>query len=157
MMPRDAALIGQLQQYLEDLDQLIQRTNHLLKKFEATQDEDYIGSLALNLHGFYTGVERIFEEIARSIDESLPSEADWHRRSLRQMSAELPEVRPSVITVQTRKLLDEYRAFRHVVRNVYSFELRSDRIQELAANLPSCYQQLKQDIHLFSLLLRQMT
>ncbi|MFN2131705.1 MAG: hypothetical protein ACK2VD_14340 [Anaerolineae bacterium] len=40
---------------------------------------------------------------------------------LEQMAAEVPSVRPALISGETRQLLDEYRGFRHVVRNVYAF------------------------------------
>jgi hypothetical protein len=80
-----AVLVGQLQQFLTDLEQVVDRSQQLLQKYKATQDEDYVGTLALNLHGVYTGVERCFEEIARQLDETVPSGTDWHRRLLRQM------------------------------------------------------------------------
>jgi hypothetical protein len=79
MTPRYAVLIGQLQQFLTDLEQVAERNQRLLQKYNATQDEDYVGTLALNLHGFYTGIERCFEEIARQLDETVPSGTDWHR------------------------------------------------------------------------------
>ncbi len=56
-----------------------------------------LDGVALNLHGFYAGVERIFEEIAREIDGSLPAGPEWHRDLLLQMSAEVAGTRPPVI------------------------------------------------------------
>lgn len=144
-----APLIGQIQQKLAELDEIIQQISRLLQKLLHTGEEDYLGSLALNLHSFYTATERIFREIVQRIDGQLSEGADWHRRLLRQMSAEIPNVRPSVITVTTRDCLDEYCAFRHVIRNIYTFNLRLERIQPLAANLPECYQRLKQDSEAF--------
>lgn len=85
-----------------ELNRLVQATAKVLKKFETTQDEDYIGTVALNLHSYYTGVERLLEDVARALNEPLPEEADWHRRLLRQMSAALPELRPPVVSVATR-------------------------------------------------------
>lgn len=149
MTPHYAVLIGQLQQFLDDLEQVVARSQRLLQKYQTTQDEDYIGTLALNLHGFYTGVERCFEEIARQLDETVPSGTDWHRRLLRQMSAELPSLRLPVIQAATRQVIDEYRSFRHVVRNVYTFDLQSDRVVALAEKLPACFAALKWDIKAF--------
>lgn len=116
-----APLMGQIQQELAELDKITQQTSRLLQKVLHTGDEDYLGSLALNLHSFYTATERIFREIVQRIDGQLPEGADWHRRLLRQISAEIPNVRPPVITIKTRDCLDEYCAFRHVVRNMYTF------------------------------------
>jgi hypothetical protein len=86
----------------------------------------------------------------------MPEGADWHRRLLRQMSAEIPNLRPPVITLETRNALDEYCAFRHVVRNIYTFNLRLDRIQNLAALLPQCYQLLYRDSETFCSFLEQL-
>ncbi len=80
--------------------------------------------VALNLHGFYVGIERIFEDIAREVEASVPSGPDWHQDLLLQMSAEVAAVRPAVITQETRQCLGDYRAFRHVVRNVYASTCR---------------------------------
>jgi len=106
IMTSYATLIGQIRQDLRELEYLTQKTTQLLQKVLNTGDEDYLGTVALNLHSFYTGVERIFREIARTIDGSMPEGADWHRRLLRQMSAEIPNLRPPVITLETRDALE---------------------------------------------------
>lgn len=148
-MSQYALLIGQVSQDLAELGHLVAQTIKLAQKAQQTGDNDYLGTVALNMHGFYTGAERIFEEIAKQIDGSVPSGSDWHSRLLRQMSAELPEVRPPAISQKTRNALDEYRAFRHVVRNVYTFELRPARIKELVSDLPACYDLLVIDTQAF--------
>jgi hypothetical protein len=132
------ALATRLRAELVDLERVMQRVEHLWSK--AGEDEDYLDGVALNLHGFYAGVERIFEQIAREIDGALPDGPEWHRDLLMQMSAEVSSTRPAVIRRTTRDCLDEYRGFRHVVRNVYAFNLRPTRLQELATELPACYQ-----------------
>lgn len=65
------------------------------------------------------------------------------------MSAEVAGTRPPVIDRTTRDCLDEYRGFRHVVRNVYTFNLRASRLQELVADLPACYGALARDLTTF--------
>jgi hypothetical protein len=149
MTPRYAVLIGQLQQLLGDLEQVVDRSQRLLQRYKATQDDDYVGTLALNLHGFYTGVERCFEEIARQLDETVPSGRDWHRRLVSQMVAEVPDLRPPVIQVATRQIIDEYRSFRHVVRNVYTFDLQPDRVVILTEKLRDSFTALGSDIETF--------
>jgi hypothetical protein len=61
-------------------------------------------------------VERLFELIARHVDRVLPSGDTWHRDLLYQMAGDLPEARPAVVSQETAQALDEYRRFRHVVR-----------------------------------------
>ena len=46
----------------------------------------------------------------------------WHRDLLIQMSLDISQTRPKIISQETVTNLDEYRRFRHVVRNVYGNE-----------------------------------
>jgi hypothetical protein len=66
-----------------DLDRLIGR---VLRAWEGArrstdQQDVYLDSVALNLHGFYSGVERLFELITRHIDRDreLATGESWHR------------------------------------------------------------------------------
>lgn len=51
------------------------------------------------------------------------------------MASAIPGVWPSVLSTTVRNALDEYRGFRHVVRNVYTFDLDPERIDLLVKNL----------------------
>lgn len=78
-----------------ELRSLIERINRELLNIEATvqlaieaqtgtsqfpdQYRHFLNSLALHLHSFYNGVERVFESIARQIDPTFPSGTHWHR------------------------------------------------------------------------------
>jgi hypothetical protein len=42
-----------------------------------------------------------------------------------------------------------YRALRHVIRNVYTFNLKPSRIQELMLVLPDCHHAITQDLLAF--------
>lgn len=143
------ALAGRLQQVLLDVERVAQRADHLLAKARQTGDDGYLDGVALNLHGFYGGIEACFEDIARTVDEALPAGGNWHQEILRQMAADMRDLRPAVISRATRDCLDEYRAFRHLVRNIYTFNLKSPRLTELAAGVDSCLQQLKDDLDRF--------
>ena len=86
-----------------------------LRRWEkALADGDYLGSVAFDLQSFYQGVERIFEMIARSIDRAVPSDEKWHRTLLDQMTEEIFGIRPSVICMETRELIDDFRKFSHL-------------------------------------------
>ncbi len=141
-----AALIGRIQEELKDLELVVNRAERLMDKARKTGDDDYLGSVALDLHGFYSGAERILQMIATEIDGAVPKGAEWHRELLIQMSAEVPGVRPAIITRNTRYCLDDYRGFRHIVRNVYAFNLRPSRLQELVAGVRGCYDSLQRDL-----------
>lgn len=116
---------------------------------KALRDEDYLGSVAFDLHSFYQGTERIFEVFAKSIDGKVPSGDKWHRILLVQMTDEIPGVRPAVISEETRVALDGYRTFRHLARNIYTFNLDAKKIQRLIENLPDTVEKVCEDISLF--------
>lgn len=151
-----AALLGRMEVERADLDRLVSRAESLMDKARKTGDDGYLDAVALNLHGFYTGVERIFKDIARSLDDSVPAGPDWHKRLLLQMSAEIPDVRPPVIRPETRHCLDDYRGFRHIVRNVYTFPFRFSRIAELADQLRICYGAVIADMEALASFLRDL-
>lgn len=143
------ALAGRLEQTLLDAQRVAERAGMLLGKARQSGDQSYLDGVALNLHGFYAAVESSFEDIARTMDGALPSGRNWHQELLRQMGAELKGVRPAVISRSTRDCLDEYRAFRHHVRNVYTFNLRPERVAALAEEVLSCHEQVRSDVGRF--------
>jgi hypothetical protein len=149
-MSERLALAGRIRAALEEVKTTVNRTVMLAEKARRSGDDDYWDAVALNLHGFYSGVEQIFEDIARTIDGGLPSGAEWHTSLLRQMTVEMGKLRPAVIEVETRQCLDEYRGFRHIVRNVYAFNLRPARLNELVNDTPNCLASLTSDLLAFA-------
>jgi hypothetical protein len=120
-----------------------------------SQRVHFLNSLALNLHSFYNGLERIFETIARGLDPTFPSGERWHHNLLEQMAQEIPGVRPAVLSAQSVERLDEFLAFRHRVRNLYGFNLEAKRLRELLERLPAAWQSAKADVETFRSLLQQ--
>lgn len=104
-----------------------------------TLDPEDPGSLALaavGLHGWYTGLEAIFERIARELDMSLPTGERWHRDLLTQMTAEIPGIRPPVIDSSLVPELVLLLAFRHFFRHAYAVSLDQERLsREIARAL----------------------
>lgn len=143
------ALAGRIRQTLLDLERVVVRAKFLLDLAQSKNDDAYLDGVALNLHSFYGGVERIFEDIARSVEQAIPTGPEWHRDLLLQMADENTAVRPAVITLETRRCLDEYRGFRHLVRNLYTFNLRPTRLRELTEELPGCFQTVRADLDHF--------
>ena len=105
-----------------------------------------VGSI---IHDFYVAVENVFEMISREIDESTPRGLNWHIELLKQMSLEIPLVRPAVITKETYFMLDKFRAFRHVFRNVYGFNLDTKRLKALLEELPASVAAINEDLNTF--------
>ena len=151
------ALAGRIKRALLDLEGVVNRAEWLQSKAQTSGDDGFFDGVALNLHGFYSGVERIFEDIARTLERSIPMGVEWHQDLLLQMSAEISSIRPPVIAMDTRECLDEYRGFRHVVRNVYTFHLRPTRLQELTKQLRQCHQMVERDLSDFIAFLEKLS
>ncbi|WP_371260859.1 hypothetical protein [Myxosarcina sp. GI1] len=64
--------------------------------------------MALDIHGFYSGIERIFEKIAKQIDRNPPAKSEqWHKNLLQQMTVAISQVRDAVISTSNLANLDE--------------------------------------------------
>lgn len=74
-------LVERIRGEIPDLDRLVQRVLFAWNRSKSKLKEQdiYLESVALNLHGFYSGLERLFELIARHVDQNLPSGDMWHR------------------------------------------------------------------------------
>lgn len=144
-----------------ELDEIQRVTRHVQKdwrNFLRTADDGYLKATAFDLHSFYTGLERIFRLIAEILDGSLPGGEGWHKLLLSQMALEIQNVRPAVISEATLDLIEEYLRFRHLVRNVYSFNLLPEKVQSLVERLPIAIDQITQDVSAFvSLFLEKTT
>ena len=117
-----AGLPERIRNELPEIENTVKRAVEGLHRAKQSGDDHYLDGVALNLHGFYSGIERIFELIAVHVDETLPKGENWHQILLKQMAEELAGVRPAVISDPVLQNLDEYRGFLHIVRNVYSYK-----------------------------------
>jgi len=148
-------LIEQIRRELKDIDRALQRAEEGLVRAKRSSDDYYLDSVALNIHGFYNGLERIFERIAVIIDGQKPAGEHWHQALLEQMNSDIPELRSAVISDTTYAALDEYRGFRHVVRNIYTFNLLPDQLSELVADGPSLFDQVQAELLAFTKFLEE--
>ncbi len=152
MIPGYQVLAVRIRTELEDLDRGVRRAERAWQSAQrAGGDQDmFVDSAALNLHGFYAGVERLFEAAAVQLDSSLPKGEAWHRDLLDQMTLDLPGLRPPIISPVVSQGLDEYRRFRHVVRNVYADSLDPQRVGELVERLAPLWAQLRSELSSFA-------
>jgi hypothetical protein len=154
-LSEQTALAAEIRAELEEVEIAVDYAERLLAKEREPGDEDYLGSLALAVHSFYNGVERSFESISRHVDGWAPKSPEWHRELLLVMSAEVKGTRPPVIQRTTIRCLDKYRAFRHVVRHLYVFDLQPPRVRELAEGLRDCHELVQRDLLAFCDFLEQ--
>lgn len=150
-----AKLARRITTELADLEHVVARCEKALARSKTTSDDLYYDSIALNLEGFYSGLERLLQLLALRIDGKLPQGAEWHKELLEQMSRELPGLRPAVFSESTRTSLEEYRALRHVVRVIYTFSLQHQRLEELTLSLRPTYLAVRRDLGAFADVLEQ--
>lgn len=150
MIPRYRLLQERIR---SEWDDARRAANKAKQAFEATRTEAdpsfLLDSVALNLHGFYNGLERIFEAIGRELDGGVPSGPNRHHDLLEQMAYSLREVRPPVIRAETRDRLDEYLRFRHLIRNLYTWNLDPELLERRVADLTPTLDALDADFEQF--------
>lgn len=159
MIPGHLLLARRVRDELSELDRSVDRVH---RAWDAAKDAQsnksfLIDSVALNLHGFYSGLERLLEHIANQLDGGPPRGLSWHKELLRQMSMDVPGVRPPVLSSYTVISLDEFRRFRHVVRNVYSENLDPDRVSNLLAQFSNVWSHVQTELEAFATFLEEVS
>lgn len=105
-------LVERIRGEVLDLDQVAQRALEAWSRArQMPHEQAYLDSVALNLHGFYSGLERLFELVARHIDRTVPASRTWHRDLLQQMGRDQEGVRPAVIGRDSASALNEFRRY----------------------------------------------
>ena len=141
-MSQYAVLSGRIQQQLQDLALEYAYAMEQAELARSTQIDAYWIAAGFGLQGFYTGIEKIFEQISRVVDRNFDRQSErWHQELLEQMRTELPNIRPAVIDTVLYQLLRKYLGFRHVVRNNYTHRLEPLLIADNISYLEECYQQ----------------
>jgi hypothetical protein len=121
----------------------------------ALANEDAIYAAALLLMSWYTGAERALSRIASAFG-GLPTGARWHMDLLLDMTLDLAPLRPVVLRQATADALSDLLGFRHVVRNLYAWDLRRDEIERLLAAMPDTQRLLAEDLESFGSFLQSL-
>jgi hypothetical protein len=151
-------LADRIHQELDELARVVSRAERAI--FAAKQrleDQDlFVDAAALNLHDFFGGLERIFQQIGTTVEGELPTGSDWHRQLMVQMQNDMPDLRPPVVSTEVIHTLDEFRRFRHVVRNIYAFEFDPKQIERLVNQMSDVFAQIRTELLVFASFLRQV-
>src|SRR5687768_8192215 len=105
-MARFQPLAARIKKEVEELSHVVARCLDIWQQAERSGDDRYVDGVALNLHSFYTGLERIFELVATDVDRTLPSGPNWHQELLRRAATPIPNLRPALISDEVRDHLD---------------------------------------------------
>jgi HepT-like protein len=145
-----AHVANRIRSELAELEEVVRRVEEGWKRADRSGDDYYLDGVALNLHGLYSGLERIFEVIALNVDGRKPEGENWHQELLRQMSTEILEMRPAVISESSDGALNEYRGFRHVVRNIYTYTFNRVKMRKLVEEAPGLFNQVRAELLAFA-------
>jgi len=150
-----AKLAERIRQELAEISRVVTRISEGWERARRSNDDFYLDSVALNLQGFYSGLERLFTQIVEVTEGNLPHGENWHQQLLRRVMMEVPRTRPAVISKETGAKLDDYLGFRHVVRNVYAYKFDPDKLEKLVGSVPELFAQLKAELLAFAAFLEQ--
>ena len=96
-------------------------------------------------HDFYNGAERIFLRVAAELG-GVPRGEQWHRQLLEDMTLDLDDLRPAVISAELRTKLQPFLRFRHLFRNIYGLELDPARLAEIADAYEPAHHQFQKEL-----------
>lgn len=139
---------------LFDLKSLIEKE---LGNIETLKEEikPYISDIKMKrlkgsiFHDFYNACERIFKWIAKDINGDFNPSEQWHKELLFRMTIKIADVRPAVISEELAADLNDFLQFRHLFRNIYGFELKSDLLDRLIDKFDRTASQFVEEIRKF--------
>lgn len=151
MSTRIALLRSRIRREREEIAPTVETVLRQWSRVGAADSEidAYLDSTALHMHAFYTGLETIFEEIARALDDEIPGGERWHARLLEQMTLPIESTRPALLEPELAKRLDAFRRFRHVVRNVYATNLLPERMADLVTSITDLWKDVQDALDRF--------
>ena len=150
-------LTAEIEEALTVIDGLVREAEEALSIFDTRYPSPLeIRGAADLLHDFYTAVEDIFERIAEEVNGGIPHGEHSHRDLLKQMSLDVPGLRPPVLSVSLREQLGEYLRFRHLFRHAYSYQLEWERVKSLLKRVPEMVMELSGALRRFTDFLRQL-
>lgn len=130
---------------IEEIESLFSLYKKELFDLEQAPNLVEMTAFASVLHSFYNGIENILLTIAKHIDKNTPSDSNWHRSLLFQMTGE-NEFRKPVLSEDTRDELRRYLSFRHFFRHSYSFDLEWEELEKLVNPIHEIWKRFKTEI-----------
>lgn len=128
-------LVGELEKDMRTLKALVAENGRAEARIQsgARDSLDY-AALAYTIHNIYCLLENYFLRVAKTFENHIDQDS-WHRDLVSRMAIEVEGIRPALLDDATALRIDELRGFRHIFRNVYQTELKSEKVMELQRGL----------------------
>jgi len=121
----------------------IERIFERIEERRRGKGEANLESLAYQLHNLYCAFEDLMKIVADFFENHIDDSAHYHSALLWRMKMPIEGVRPALLSETSYKLLESLRAFRHVFRHAYSYEIDPKKLAlvvEDALKLRGLYQ-----------------
>lgn len=143
-MEKYAILLG----YYDKQWQIVQKLKKQLLNINLSSYESrYV--FALKAQQFYTAIEDLLKQIAKSFENHIQDFAMFHKELLVRLHTDIPTIRPKVISLESFMLLDKIRAFRHFIRHAYDCELEEEELKKIQLLLKDHTKSLEKDFSHF--------
>jgi hypothetical protein len=139
--------LGQLHQLLLEGHALIKNSSGI---FPASTDRWALGAM---LQAFYNGIENIYRLIAVFYKELPEKSGRWHADLLTLMTKATSK-RPAIVSSELFAILQKYLAFRHIIRSIYTHELRWESMADLVFGCEETLHKFENELRVFMEILR---
>lgn len=151
-MEKYAILLGYFDKQLSFIEKLY---GEIIKVDVSIYDKRFL--FAMRVQQFYTALEDLFKQIAKSFENHIENMSHFHKEMLVRMNTEIPKIRPAVISNQSLVLLDKVRAFRHFIRHAYDCELDPNELLLIQEKLKKEYAQVETDLQKFRTFIQKLS
>ena len=159
MIARHIVHAERIRSELANIEGVVSRVRRAMEASagDAVDSDLYWDAVALNLHDFYTGLERVLRHIAAEIDGHLPAGGEWHQELLRANGH--PRCRGSdrpYFLTRPSSAWTNICAFATWCGTSMAFEFDPQRIKPLAEALTGDFAQVKDELSVLYRLSRRV-
>jgi hypothetical protein len=120
-------LKAEIEYQIHAIDTVIARVHD--RKQNYAQDARSAESLAYQLHNLYCAFEDLFKIVAKFFENTIEDTSRYHIELLKRMTFDIQGIRPPLISRALWAALEELRAFRHVFRHAYSYDIDPEKLR----------------------------
>ena len=130
------------------INRLINRFKDVWDGYKKQKEYSLLVESAFTANQIYTGIERVFRNIAGAFENSIDEEL-WHRSLLERMRLDIEDIRPKLLSDESFECLIELLAFRHYFRHAYDSDINEDKFKIVASSILKLEVEFNKDIDRF--------